>query len=222
MTMTTTWICTVFFFCLQLSLTIAGDHDGLEEFQKLFQQKRLHQLNAIKQLLNMSPEKQEKLLNAMLEKMTSVLEESKSNLIATQIELNEGLPESAQERTYLALVLENTCLACDILLRFPNYMVQKLNQDRHLKVLYEWGMFFVKETVSYVMDDATKRLFYLAGQELQLNPDTQDKDYVNPYKKVKVEPKKIMFADEPSTPSQQTKKKPRKIKRGPRLTKSEL
>ena len=170
----------------------------------------------------MSPEKQEKLLNAMLEKMTSVLEESKSNLIATQIELNEGLPESAQERTYLALVLENTCLACDILLRFPNYMVQKLNQDRHLKVLYEWGMFFVKETVSYVMDDATKRLFYLAGQELQLNPDTQDKDYVNPYKKVKVEPKKIMFADEPSTPSQQTKKKPRKIKRGPRLTKSEL
>ena len=211
------------FFFLQLSLVAIANNGGdLEEFQKLFHQKRLHQLSAIKQLLTMSPEKQEKLLDAMLEKMASVMEESKSKLIASQIELNEGLPQSAQERTYLALVLENTCLACDILLRFPNFMVKKLNQDRQLKLLYEWGMFFVKETVSYVMDDATKRLFYLAGQELQLNPDTQDKDYVNPYKKVKVEPKKIMFADEPSTPNQQTKKKPRKIKRGPRLAKSEL
>ena len=222
--MTTALILTGF-FCLQVAFS-NGDNvksDDLQEFQQLFQQKRLHQLSAIKQLLNMSPEKQEKLLNAMLDKMTSVLEESKSNLIATQIELVEGLPDSAQERTYLALVLENTCLACDILLRFPNFMMKKLHQDRPLKLLYEWGMFFVKETVSFVMDDATKRLFYLAGQELQMNPDTQDKDYINPYKKVKSEPKKIMFADEPSNSSQQPRpKKAKKIKRGPRLTKSEL
>ena len=94
--MTTTLIL-MGFFCLQVTLSVANVNDAdLQEFQKLFQQKRLHQLSAIKQLLNMSPEKQEKMLDAMLTKMTSVLEESKSNLIATQIELVEGLPFAPQ------------------------------------------------------------------------------------------------------------------------------
>ena len=200
------------------SKTTYCNQPELEEFQKLFQQKRIEQLTAIKQLLNMSPEKQVKLLDSMLDKMVSVLEESKARLQGSQVEFNEGqLPENKLEKTYLALVLENTCLASDILLRFPNYMVEKLQKMKRLEKIYHWGLFFVNSTVNYVMDDTTKRLFYLAGQELQLQ--SEDSSYKNPYKKVKNEPKKIMFAE----PPEQTAKKPKKkIKRGPKLTKSEL
>ena len=135
------------------------------------------------------------------------------------MEFNEGhLPENKLEKNYLALVLENTCLACDILLRFPNYMLEKLHHSKNLQTIYHWGLFFVNETVSYVMDETTKRLFYLAGQELQLH--SEDSTYKNPYKKVKNEPQKIMFVDQDVQKS--PKKTKKKIKRGPKLTKSEL
>lgn len=189
----------------------------IEEFQKLFRQKRFHQLSAVKQLLNMSPENQIKLLDSMLSKMKSVLFESKTILTSVSLELSEGkLPNEQQEKTALALVLENVCLACDILLRFPNYMQNKLGLDNELDTMYKWGLGFVNETVSYIMDKPTKRLFYLAGVEMSYLKDSK---YVNPYKKVESEPKKIMFADHEPTV---TKKPRKKLKKGPRLSKSEL
>jgi len=200
-----------------MSMCLANEE--LDEFVKLFQQKRLAQLSAIKQLLNMSPTSQLKLLDSMLSKMTSVFSESQNILTSTSLDISEGkLPNELKDRTALALVLENTCLASDILLRFPDYMLKKLAKDKEFDLKYKWGLGFINETVSYVMDDATKRLFFLAGQELHENEN--DPNYVNPYKKPKVEPKKIMFAD---TPPPKADKKPRKkLKKGPRLTKSEL
>lgn len=199
-------------FCL---LTCESNED-LDEFSKLFQQKRLHQLTAVKQLLHMSPENQLKLLDSMLDKMTSVLKESQALLTVNTLDISEGkLPAGQKDRTALALVLENTCLASDILLRFPDYMLKKLDKDKQLDVLYKWGLGFINETVSYVMDEATKRLFFLAGQELS---SEESNSYTNPYKKPKNEPKKIMFADH--EPPKKEKKK--KLKRGPRMTKTEL
>lgn len=191
----------------------------IKEFQTLFQQKRLHQLSAVKQLLNMNPQNQIKLLDSMLSKMKDVLTESKTTLTSASLELSEGkLPTEQKDKTALALVLENVCLASDILLRFPNYMQKKLGTDKELDTMYKWGLGFVNETVSYVMDKPTKRLFFLAGQEIELI--VKDKNYVNPYKKVESEPKKIMFTD--SEPPPVTKKPRKKLKKGPRLTKSEL
>ena len=193
--------------------------EELSEFSKMFQQKRFHQLGAIKQLLNMNPEKQVKLLESMLSKMTLVLQESKSTLTAFDLDLNEGkLPEKQSDKTALALVLENVCLACDILLRFPDFMYKKLSENKELDLIYKWGLGFINETVPYVMDDSAKRLFFLAGQELQLSE--ANTDYVNPYKKPQpAEPKKIMFTNYvPKT----EKKAKKKLKKGPKLSKSEL
>ena len=201
-------------FCDEMKENFSAE---IEEFQKLFRQKRFHQLSAVKQLLNMSPENQIKLLDSMLSKMKSVLSESKTILTSVSLELSEGkLPNEQQEKTALALVLENVCLACDILLRFPNYMQKKLGLDNELDTMYKWGLGFVNETVSYIMDKPTKRLFYLAGVEMSYLKDSK---YVNPYKKVESEPKKIMFADHEPTV---TKKPRKKFKKGPRLSKSEL
>ena len=63
----------------------------------------------------------------MLSKMTSVFTESQSVLTSSSLDITQGkLPEEQKDRTALALVLENTCLASDILLRFPDYMLKKL------------------------------------------------------------------------------------------------
>ena len=205
--------------CIIVSSSIANE--DLDDFIKLFQQKRLHQLTAIKQLLNMSPTNQVKLLDSMLSKMTSVFTESQSVLTSSSLDISQGkLPIEQKDRTALALILENTCLASDILLRFPDYMLRKLAKDKDFDVMYKWGLGFINETVSYVMDDATKRLFFLAAQELHFESNEQDSNYVNPYKKPKVEPKKIMFTENP--PSKPEKKPKKKIKKGPRMTKSEL
>ena len=210
--------------CLILTLTFCENSSSsskeIEEFQTLFQQKRLHQLNAVKQLLNMSPKNQINLLDTMMSKMKAVLTESKTSLTKSSLELSEGnLPSDQMDKTYLALVLENVCLASDILLRFPNYMLKKLQEDNELDTMYKWGLLFVNETVSYLMDKPTKRLFFLAGQEIELLE--KDANYLNPYKKVETaEPKKIMFADK--EPTVVTKKPRKKLKKGPRMTKSEL
>lgn len=194
------------------------EDEDLITFKKLFQQKRLHQLSAIKQLMNMNAEQQVKLLDSMLQKMTEVLTESQATLSSAGIEFADlKLPSEQNDKTALALVLENTCLACDILLRFPNYMHKKLQTQRHLDTLYKWGLGYINETVSFVMDEPTQRLFFLAGQELELT--SKDEAYVNPYKKPPNEPKKIMFVDPPETPK---KKRKNKIKRGPKMTKTEL
>ena len=44
---------------------------------------------------------------------------------------------------------------------------------------YKLGLGFINETISYVMDEATKCLFFLVGQELYKNEN--DPNYVNPY-----------------------------------------
>ena len=98
----------------------------------------------------------------MLSKMTNVITESQTILTSSSLDISEGrLPSEQKDRTALALVLENTCLASDILLRFPDYMLKKLSKDKEFGIKYKWGLGFINETVSYVMDDATKRLFFL-------------------------------------------------------------
>lgn len=202
-------------------IAIAEEEDkSLSDFRKMFHQKRLLQLSSIKQMMSMSGEKQLKLLDSMLTKMTAVMTESKTAMVSTGIDMSNGhLPNGQRDRTALALILENTCLASDILLRFPNYMHKKLDTDKDFDLVYKWGLGYINETASFLLDEPTQRLFFLAGQELELIE--KDASYSNPYKKLEAtKPKKIMFADEPD--EKPKKKVKNKIKRGPRLSKTEL
>jgi hypothetical protein len=92
-----------------------ADH---KNFKRLFQEKRLYQLGAVKQLQTLDPEKQAKLLEAMIGQMLSVLTKSKAALVEGGYEAGGGgLPDDPKLREALALVVENTCLASDLLLR---------------------------------------------------------------------------------------------------------
>ena len=137
-----------FILCLCIIVSSSIANEELDDFIKLFQQKRLHQLTAIKQLLNMSPTSQLKLLDSMLSKMTSVFTESQSVLTSSSLDISQGkLPTEQKDRTALALVLENTCLASDILLRFPDYMLRKLAKDKDFDVMYKWGLGLTKQSL---------------------------------------------------------------------------
>ena len=46
-----------FIFCTTILVSTSVANEEIEEFVKLFQQKRLHQLTAIKSLLNMNPKR---------------------------------------------------------------------------------------------------------------------------------------------------------------------
>jgi len=137
---------TVLFICLSFSSCSKADNpkssdSELEVFRKLFQEKRFYQLSAVKQLLNLGPEKQIKLLETMISQITKVLTTNKIVLIESGYEIQERtLPEDERLKEALALVLENTCFASDLLLRFPHFMHKKLKEILELDPIYKWSL----------------------------------------------------------------------------------
>ncbi len=211
----------VFTFAIcEVTVQLEEDADH-ENFKRLFQEKRIYQLGAVKQLQSLEPEKQTKLLEAMITKMLSVLTKSRGKLLEGGYEAQGGgLPSDETLREALALVVENTCLASDLLLRFPHFMHKKLRSDQELDATYKWALGFTQEMAQSLLDSSAVKLMDLALQELGLIE--RSADYVNPYNKEdpskKKEPKKLKFADPPAP----KKKEKKKLSKGPRLSKSEL
>ena len=192
-----------------------------ENFRRLFQEKRLYQLGAVKQLQNLDPEKQIKMLDAMVTQMLTVLTKSRAKLIEGGYEVEGGgLPADEQLREALALVLENTCLSSDLLLRFPYYMHQKLRDMPELDATYKWALGFTQEMAQSLLDSSAVKLMNLALQEMGLIETSAD--YINPYKKDgpknSGQPKKLKFAD----PPQKKKKEKKKVTKGPRMARTDL
>jgi len=84
-------------FCVEDSDVVENaDH---ENFRRLFQEKRLYQLGAVKQLQNLDPEKQMKMLDAMVSQLLTVLTKSRARLIEGGYEVEGGgLPADEQLR----------------------------------------------------------------------------------------------------------------------------
>ena len=196
-----------------------GDSTEIDTFRKLFIQKRIIQLGAIKQLKGYGNEKQAKMLEAMMKKMFEILSSNRITLQASEIsQAVESLPADTKVKDALALVLENTCLASEILLNFPNYMHTFLKQDREFDSVFRWGLSFTHGLItSSLIDEHTSKLYKLALMELGVLP--KEDGYHNPYVVHDEKPiKKLDFAD-PPRPKKKVKKK---LARGPRLSKSEL
>jgi hypothetical protein len=123
----------------------------------------------------------------------------------------EGLPSPVRDR--LSLVLENVCLACDLVLRLPDSMHIRLRANPDWESVLKWGIGLALETG--LLDESSLRLLSLASQELGLVE--RDPAYVNPYR---AERKPVKRFDDPPPPA--AKKERLKIRRGPRLSNSEL
>ena len=188
-------------------------------FRKLFIQKRIIQLGAIKQLKGFDHEKRTKMITAMTKKMFEILSTSRITLEASGVaQAVEDIPKDTKVKDALALVLENTCLASEILLNFPNYMHKFLKEYRDFDAVFRWGLSFSHGIVSgSLIDEHTSKLYKLALMELGVLP--KEDGYHNPYLQEEEKPiKKLDFVDAPK-PKKKVKKK---LARGPRITKSEL
>ena len=212
----------IFVVLLSSSFVICDENNAEHEnFKRLFQEKRLYQLGAVKQLQNLDPDKQTKMLDAMIVQMQTVLVKSRNKLLEGGYEVEGGgLPGDETLKEALALVVENTCLASDLLLRFPHFMHNKLREMPELDSTYKWALGFTQEMAESLLDSSAAKLMNLALQEMGLIERSED--YVNPYKKEPAgksgEAKKLKFAD----PPQAKKKEKKKLPKGPRLARSDL
>lgn len=112
----------------------------------------------------------------------------------------------------VALVLENTCLASDLLMRLPDETAERLKANNAWDSVFKWAINF--SIVTGFLDDSSRMLLNLASQELGLIE--KQPNYVNPYRKEKKPVKK--FEDLPA----KKKKEKKKLQRGPRMLGGEL
>jgi len=214
----------IFLICDLLLLTVAicvktaaddkiDDREDVTEFQKLFNQKRIYQLDAVKNIMQLKEEKQEKVLNTITDKLFEVLTKNRVMLESSEFVPGLEMPKDEKIKDSLALVIENVCLANDLLLRFPDYIHARLDKKNDWKIVYKWSISFVSET-NLIVDSSSKQLFHLASQEIGLVP--KDENYVNPYRQEKKKHKRYEDPPEPK------KKKRKKLQKGPRMSQDEL
>jgi len=190
------------------------EEESEEIFLKLFVTKRVEQLQAVKNILTLDMDRQRGFLDKITSKIQEVMMRHRVNMESSGYMPSDGqkFPDDTMVRESLSLILENSCLLCDIILRLPDEMHKRLTANKELGIIIKWSVGYVKELS--LLDQSTHRLLNLCSQEIGLM--AKDSDYHNPYRIVKTAQKKF---DDPPQPT----KKPRlKIKRGPKMSKTEL
>ena len=222
------WAC---FIALSLTGVSAEDNGSeISKFQKLFMQKRIEQLAAVKNILKLDDLKRKTLLDQITSKLFQVtpsLSLYLTGIIFTLIQVLssgridlENLGFSAGSTPFspgptiekVSLVLENTCLASDLLMRLPDETSEKLKSNSAWDSIFKWAIGFSLET-GY-LDESSQQLLNLASQELGLIE--KQPNYINPYRKEKKPVKR--FEDPPPA----KKKERKKLQRGPKMSHGEL
>jgi hypothetical protein len=127
-------------------------------------------------------------------------------------ELGPDLPADEPTREALSLLIENTCLFSDLLLRLPDQLAGRLAARRDWELVYRWSLGLVRDLA--FLEGATRRLLHLAAQEAGLVE--RDPDYRNPYRTERKPQKRF---EDPPPPAKKEKKK---VKRGPKMSHVEL
>ena len=223
------WIRHIFFVALlSMPALCEDDTEEVAKFQKLFMQKRIEQLSAVKNILKLDESKRKVLLDQITSKLFQVINPIKTLLFllltfkvlsSGRVDLENlgyvaGLtpfsPGTTSEK--VSLVLENTCLACDLLMRLPDETADRLKANSAWDSIFKWAINFAIETG--LLDESSQMLLNLASQELGLIE--KQPNYINPYRKEKKPVKK--FED----PPEKKKKEKKKLARGPRMSGGEL
>lgn len=186
--------------------------EDLSTFKKMFMQKRIEQLSAVKNILKLDETKRKVLLDQITTKLFQVLSSGRVDLENLGF-IAGGTPfSSGPTMEKVALVLENTCLASDLLMRLPDETSERLKVNNAWDSVFKWAINFSSETG--FLDESSQMLLNLASQELGLIE--KQPNYINPYRKEKKPVKK--FDDPPA----KKKKEKKKLQRGPRMSGGEL
>jgi len=191
---------------------VVGDQTEVSNFQKLFMQKRIEQLTAVKNVLQLDESKRKILLDQITTKLFQVLSTGRSDLENSGFVAGLSSIEPGPVMEKVSLVMENTCLASDLLLRLPEEMTRRIESNSNWNSAFKWAIGFTQETG--LLDDSSLKLMALVSQELGLVE--RDPSYINPYRQEKKQHKRF---EDPPLPKKKEKKK---IKRGPKMSHNEL
>ncbi|XP_069704089.1 coiled-coil domain-containing protein 134-like [Periplaneta americana] len=149
-------------------------------FIRLFKQRRLDQLEAVKRILALdSYEKQYKMVTLMTEKVFTVIQSSRVTLESSgYIPGSSSFPKDENVLDALSNILENTALFGEVLLRLPDIAHKILKSKYEWDVMLHWSLGFVNQT--QLLDKKTYILISLVSQELNITE--RDPNYVNPYR----------------------------------------
>uniref|UniRef100_A0A1B6KIA2 Coiled-coil domain-containing protein 134 n=2 Tax=Graphocephala atropunctata TaxID=36148 RepID=A0A1B6KIA2_9HEMI len=203
------------FVCVFLILIVKSDEPVSEQNEKLFKQlfklRRVEQLEAVKKIKQLPDEKQNKMVQTVTKTIFDVI--LKSRVILESSGFTPGVsdfPETEAVRDALSLILENTALMGEMVLRLPERVEPVLRSTAEWPVLLAWSLVFANQT--QLLDTSTTTLIYLVGQELNLT--NRDPDYINPYKYAKEKVKVKTVGEKEKI----KKKKKTETPRGPRIT----
>lgn len=187
---------------------------GEHLFRKLFKQRRAEQLDAVKGLVAIgSYEKQFKMVNVILDKVFSVIQNSRVLLESSGYAPGmSNFPTDETVLDALSNILENTALFGDIILHLPEISQKVLASNYGWLVLFQWSIGFANQT--RLLDKQTTKLLQLVNMELNITE--RDPNFENPYRR-KVINKIPLDRREPTAKKPKTTKK-----RGPRLSAGEL
>lgn len=207
---------TIFLFCtiiIHSSISVVTSKDeSTELFFQLFLAKRMEQLQAVKNILTLDMDKQKKFLDQVTGKMQEVMSRNRIKIENAGFIPEQEFPTDAMLRDSLSLLLENSCLFCDIALRIPDEIDRRLRASKELNLTLRWAVGYVKDLK--MLDASTSKLLNLCAQEINLIDKTAD--YHNPYRIERAAQKRF---EDPPTPR---KKERKKLKRGPKMSHAEL
>jgi len=188
------------------------DDGASDAFLQMFLAKRMEQLQAVKNILLLDVSKQNSFLEQITAKIQDVMSRHKVNLENAGYIPGDEFPTDLDIRESFSLILENSCLFCDIALRLPDEIDKRMSARRELQLTIRWAVGYVKDL--QLIDESTRKLLNLCAQEIKLVD--RDPDFHNPYRMRKVQQKR--FEDPPVPP----KKERKKLKRGPKMSRTEL
>lgn len=195
----------------------------IEIYRNLFKIKRRDQIHAIEKVLLMDNiEKQHKMISIMMKTIIGTIMKGKEVLTRAGYNAGDSFPEKNDVKDSLSMVLENTALFTDVVVRFPFVAERELkkNKENWMEIII-WAKNICEKSEVYV--EKHKKILQSLGQELKI--DEPDPNYENPFK---VKPKVNQKTSQERQKEYEEKKRKEKIaakkkkKSGPKLTKSEL
>lgn len=185
----------------------------------MYKHRRAKQLQAVKAFQRLkSYEKQYEMVEILSKDIFSMLEMGRTQLESSgYIPGVSSFPNDEETKIALALVLENTALFGEIVLRLPDIAVRIMRLHRDWTLIYQWCLTFLHED-HYLIDKATLKLMDLVQQEL--NYTTRKPDYHNPYRVISKN--HVKYSSQVNNNGTALKKERKKFHKGPILSRVEL
>uniref|UniRef100_A0A671NVY2 Coiled-coil domain-containing protein 134-like n=1 Tax=Sinocyclocheilus anshuiensis TaxID=1608454 RepID=A0A671NVY2_9TELE len=192
----------------------------------LFETKRKDQLNALKNLVELSDVNQQyKIIDIMLKGLmfpfSCVLEDSRAVLKAANLQPDDPFPLDDKIKEAYSHVVENTAFFGDVALRFPRIVHHYYDQNVDWSGLLRWGLRFCNQTGVF-SGGAHQHVLTLMSQELGITEKSAD--FVNPYRTERDDVlhtaeafQKILREEEKRRRKEEKRKE---IRKGPRISRS--